>query len=109
MDGVDGAPPTGMTFELATPEPRTVVVTVTGELDMSNVDELAAAVDPVAEDGLERLVVEAGGLRFADSSAIALLVRWSTRVDAVELRDPSPLLRRVITTMGLAQRLQLKP
>jgi stage II sporulation protein AA (anti-sigma F factor antagonist) len=98
-----------MSFELSTPDERTAVVSVAGELDLGNVDQLAAAVDPVVERGLERLVVEVHGLRFADSSAIALLVQWSTRVGEVELRDPPPLLRRVITTMGLTQRLQLKP
>ena len=46
-------------------------------------------------------MLEVSGLRFADSSAIALWVKWSTRVTEVELREPPPLLRRVLTTMGL--------
>jgi hypothetical protein len=32
-------------------------------------------------------------------------VRWSGAVPEFELRDPQPLLRRVISTMGLAERL----
>ena len=96
-----------MRFEVAKPDARTALVTVTGELDLGNVDRLSAAVDQMVTDGLDRLVLEISGLRFADSSAIALWVRWSTKVDQLELRDPSPLLRRVVTTMGLAQRLRL--
>lgn len=96
-----------MSFDVAKPDARTALVTVTGELDLGNVDRLSAAVDQMVTDGLDRLVLEISGLRFADSSAIALWVRWSTKVDQLELRDPSPLLRRVVTTMGLAQRLRL--
>lgn len=96
-----------MSFDVAKPDARTALVTVTGELDLGNVDRLSPAVDQMITDGLDRLVLEISGLRFADSSAIALWVRWSTKVDQLELRDPSPLLRRVVTTMGLAQRLRL--
>jgi hypothetical protein len=55
-----------------------------------------------------RLIIELSDLRFADSSAIALWVRWSTSVDEIELRDVSPILRRVIDSMGLAATLGVK-
>ena len=84
-------------------------MTVSGELDVANIDALEAAVAPVIERRLQRLVLDVGELRFADSSAIALWVRWATAVDEVEVRDPSPLLRKVITSMGLGGRLQLRP
>jgi hypothetical protein len=48
-------------------------------------------------------------LDFADSSAIALFVRWANRVRRIEIREPSPLLRRVIERMGLAERLPMTP
>jgi anti-sigma B factor antagonist len=98
-----------MTFEVATSETGTAVVTVSGELDLGNVERLAAAVSPVIEGGAARLVVNLSGLRFADSSAIALWVRWAKSVSEIELRDPSPLLRRVLTTMGLAETLHVTP
>ena len=44
-------------------------------------------------------------MRFADSSAIALWVRWAGAVSEFELLDPPPLLRRVINAMGLADKL----
>ena len=76
---------------------------------MSNEDELAAAVDPVIADSPARLVLDVSGLRFADSAAIALWVRWANDVGELELRHPSALLRRVIETMGLAERLHPRP
>jgi anti-anti-sigma factor len=98
-----------MTFELQREGDGAAIVRIAGELDMNNVDELAAAVDPIVSRRPERLVVDISGLRFADSSAIALWVRWANLVRQVEIRDPSPLLRRVITRMGLAQRLRMSP
>jgi anti-anti-sigma factor len=98
-----------MRFTVDTPSAGAAVVTISGELDLSSVDQLASAVDPLIADGLESLVLEVGELRFADSSAIALWVQWSTLVDRIELRNASALLRRVITTMGLTKRLTLTP
>ncbi len=107
MDGVDAKPPASMDFTVASPAEGTAVVTISGELDLSNIDRLAAAVDPLIADGIKRLILEVEALRFADSSAIALWVQWSNEVGRVELREPTALLRRVVTTMGLAKRMGL--
>jgi hypothetical protein len=48
-------------------------------------------------------------MEFADSSAIALLVRWANLVPRVEIRQPPELLRRVIARMGLSERLHVTP
>lgn len=109
MDGVEAKPPAELSFHMATPETGTAMVTISGELDLGNIDQLAAAVDPVVAQGLERLILEVGELRFADSSAIAQWVSWSGQVESLELRNAPPLLRRVVTTMGLAGRLRLTP
>ena len=85
----------------------TVTITLRGELDVANADSLDEAVTPLIERGANSLVLDVSELRFADSSAIALWVRWSTRVDHIELRRPSPLLRKVIASMGLSERLRL--
>jgi anti-anti-sigma factor len=84
-------------------------VAITGELDMSNIDQLEAAVSPELVREPARLVVDVAGLTFADSSAIALWVRWAGLVDDFELRSPPGLLRHVIRTMGLADKLRLTP
>jgi anti-sigma B factor antagonist len=92
VTGRDGGPPT---------------ITVRGELDISNIDELEEAAAPVIERRPDRLVVDLSGLRFADSSAIAAWVRWAGAVGEIELRSPSPLLRQIVTKMGLAGTLRL--
>jgi anti-sigma B factor antagonist len=85
----------------------TAVVTISGELDIANIEELETAVSPVLAGKPDRLVIDVGALRFADSSAIALWVRWAGTVGEIELRDVSPLLRRVIGSMGLEEKLRL--
>jgi hypothetical protein len=36
-------------------------------------------------------------------------VQWATAVHKIELRDASPLLRRVVETMGLTEMLGVTP
>jgi anti-anti-sigma factor len=96
-----------LTVEVAARNDDTLSVRLVGELDLSNVERLEAEVAPTLAQHPKRLVVEAGGLEFADSSAIALWLRWSREVDRFELRELSPLLRRVLTAMGLDGRMEL--
>jgi anti-anti-sigma factor len=98
-----------MTFELVSSDERAAVVRVAGELDITTIEDLEQAVQPILERDPQRLVIDASSLRFADSSAIALWVKWSTIVPTLEIRDPQPLLRRVIDSMGLAQTLRVTP
>ena len=97
-----------MSFDLAEASDG-LTVTVSGELDITNVDRLDSVVAPALQRSPRRLVVDVHGLRFADSSAIALLVQWASAVDEIELRDAPALLRRVIETMGLSQTLRVTP
>jgi anti-anti-sigma factor len=102
----NGAP---MTFELISSDDSSAVIRVEGELDITTIDDLDEAVQPVIARDPKRLVIDVSSLRFADSSAIALWVKWSTAVPELEIRDPQPLLRRVIDSMGLAQTLRVTP
>jgi anti-anti-sigma factor len=96
-------------FEVSTDAAGAAVVRISGELDISGVDALDAEVQPLLANKPRRVIVDAGGLRFADSSAIALWVRWATASEEFELRNPTPLLRRVIAGMGLTQKLAVSP
>jgi anti-anti-sigma factor len=78
------------------------IVKVSGEVDMSNVDIVRAAVDRVIAEGPDRIVFDLGGLEFMDSSGLAMLLAVAERISVVELRRPRPLLRRVIELTGLA-------
>lgn len=97
-------------FDLSHEDDRTLVVKLRGELDISNVGDLQDEVDPEIERGAaKRLRIDAQGLRFADTSAIAMWVRWASLVDELELHRPPQLLRTVIESMGLAETLRLAP
>lgn len=85
------------------------VVTLRGELDMTTAPVLDASLAPVIARQPSRLVVKASALEFADSSAIALLVRWANLVRQVEIHEPPALLRHVIARMGLTERLHISP
>ena len=105
MDNLEPMPESLATLEISTTPDGTALVRIGGELDMSSVDRLEVQVAPVLADLPPRVVVDVGDVRFADSSAIAMWVRWAGAVPEFELRDPPPLLRRVIHTMGLAGKL----
>lgn len=98
-----------MTFGVSSDNGATAIVTLSGELDMANIEKLEEGVAPVVDAKPARLVVEVSNLRFADSSAIALWVRWAASVDQFELHGASPLLRRIITSMGLDTTFQMEP
>ena len=105
MDKLEDRSDSLITFDLATTAEREATVTIAGELDLGGISPLDTQVGAAIDRGLDRLIVDVSGLRFADSSAIALWVRWSTAVHTFELRDPPALLRRVIGAMGLAEKL----
>ena len=110
MDELEGGATTGrLRFEVATDDNGSALVRLSGELDMATAQELENAVAPIIDGGPDRLIVDARDLGFADSSAIALWVRWANAVPHLEIREPSKLLRAVIHRMGLAERLHLAP
>lgn len=85
------------------------IVTLSGELDSSNVDALEAIVNPILAQSPERLAFQATHLRFIDSAGIAVLIRAAATVPAIELRDPSPIVRRVIEITALSDLLHIQP
>jgi ABC-type transporter Mla MlaB component len=105
MEELEGQPGQLISFDVVIDGEHHATVSIDGELDMSGIDPLAARVDEVLRHGVTALTVDVGGVRFADSSAIALWVRWASAVETFELREPPPLLRRVIGAMGLTEKL----
>ncbi len=85
------------------------VITVSGELDTSNVASLDQAVQAAVAKGPEQLVFDMRGLRFMDSAGIAVLVGATTHVKRVRLREPSEAVRRVIELTGLSRVLPAEP
>jgi len=107
--GTQPVPEPQVSFEVSDDADGSVLVTIRGELDFSAVDALSQRIAQVLVGNPSRLVVDVSGLRFADSSAIALWVRWAGAIEEFELRRPNPLLLRVIRGMGLAEKLGVTP
>ena len=89
------------------------VISLAGELDLSNAADLEEVLDrvlplpPATHPG--RLTFDLGGLRFMDSSGIALLLRSAGRVTAVSVARPSAIVRRLLEATGLAEVLHIEP
>jgi anti-sigma B factor antagonist len=86
-----------------------LVVRVTGEVDMSNAGKVRAVVDGVTGTGVDRLIFDLGGLEFIDSSGLAVLLAAAQKVPSVQLRNPSPIVRRVVEVTGLSETLPTEP
>ena len=80
----------------------TPVLKLSGELDLSNVGSLRAAIDATYGRGLDRIVFDLSELEFMDSSGLAMFVAIAERIATVELRNPRPVMRRIIELTGLS-------
>lgn len=85
------------------------VLRVSGQLDISNADELEQALARAAATRPRMLVFELSGLEFMDSAGISVLVRARSEVGDVRLRKPSAIVRRLIEITGLEGILQIEP
>jgi anti-anti-sigma factor len=84
-------------------ENGTVVVRLSGELDMTGVVKARAAIDPALGGNPRRLVLDAGGLDYMDSSGIALLILLTHKAPEVQVRNPTPIVRQLIEMTGLSE------
>jgi anti-sigma B factor antagonist len=113
MDDVASPPGSDDGHPLATvehwPEVGGHLVKIIGELDISNVEPVGQAIGHVTAERPALLIFELSELRFIDSSGIALLLGASREVDAVQIRNPSPAVRRVVEITGLTKALPLEP
>lgn len=78
------------------------VLRITGELDLSNVGSISAAIDATYGRDLDHIVFDLSRLRFMDSSGLAMLLSCAERIPTVELREPPPLIRRMIELTGVS-------
>ncbi len=88
-------------------QPGVAVVSVGGELDVSNAETLETLVAEVCDGDPQELVFDLRELSFMDSAGIAVLLGGARRVPNVRLRDPSPAVRRVVEVTGLTTVLRL--
>jgi anti-anti-sigma factor len=109
MDELSATGEDRLNVEFSREDDGAPLVKLRGELDMATAAQLETDLQPMIDRNTRRVVVDARGLEFADSSAIAILVRLANAVEEIEIREPPELLREVIKRMGLDNRLHLVP
>lgn len=80
-----------------------------GELDMLSAVNLRETVEGLVDHQCDHLVVDLSELDFMDSSGIAVLIYAVNSIKAIELRNASPIIRRIIEATGLSNVLRLDP
>jgi stage II sporulation protein AA (anti-sigma F factor antagonist) len=92
---------------------RTAVITVAGEIDLTNAERLRDALLSALNAGALGLVVDLTATTFLDSAGITALVRASRRADAtgatVRLAVTAPAVLRVLGLVGIDQSIQVHP
>jgi len=92
-----------------TQEDGVPVISVAGELDLTNATELRSAIEAVLSGHDQRIVFEVRQLTYMDSSGIALFAYAAGQDREVELRDPTAIVRRLIEMTGLNEVLHIAP
>jgi anti-sigma B factor antagonist len=109
MAELESVLPGELVIEMRADPAGAAIVVLIGELDISNTTRLRDAVASVAAEGTQELIFDLSQLRFMDSSGISVLLEATTKVAAVKIRDPSPIVRRVVETTGLTRVFGLDP
>jgi anti-anti-sigma factor len=85
------------------------VITLAGELDVSNVESLDATVASATEKPAQQLIFDLAELRFMDSAGIAVLIDATEKAESVRLRNASPIVHRLVEATGLTRVLPIEP
>jgi anti-sigma B factor antagonist len=99
MTGLDGSGASLVTLSSREDE-GTLVLALAGELDVTNVDQLRSEIEQARHGRPMPVVFELSELRFMDSSGLALLLSVARQIGQVTLRDPTPIIRRLIELTG---------
>jgi anti-anti-sigma factor len=85
--------------------PSYTVVTLAGELDLDNREQLRATFDTLLNEGRYRIVVDMTGLTFCDSTGLGILVAARKRAEAhggwVRLTTPTAHVYRLFNATGM--------
>jgi anti-sigma B factor antagonist len=108
MDSIESSGEAPLTVDV-TQDGRRVVVAVSGELDLSNVDSLRKRLDDALLSRPAELVFDLSNLTYVDSTGVGLLLRASSTVERFHIRRPSNIVRQVVKYMGLTGVLSMDP
>ncbi len=84
-----------------------VVAHLAGEYDLASLPAMEGEIERLLASDASSVVVDVGELDFMDSSGVAVLLRLANRFGPIEVLNPSSPIRRIIETLGLAERLRL--
>ena len=108
MAELDNNPSTTVVIDTQLDPTGAQIVILSGELDSSNVAQLEARVASITAEPSRSLIFDLTGLQFMDSAGLAVLIGVATRT-SVSLRNPSPVIRRVLEATGLSAVLAIEP
>ena len=90
----------------------TRLVSVVGEVDVSNAGELRSAVDAALSEHPGRVAVDLSQVAYIDSTGIGVLVGASHHADEAgcdfEVTHPQPNVRRVLGLLGVEKELNVE-
>jgi NarL family two-component system response regulator LiaR len=87
-------------------------IEIQGEVDLSNVASLREELTAALDAGATSLVLDCGRLTFIDSTGLGVLAKTSyhlaTKGGSVVVRNPTPLMRRLLEMTRLKQALPIE-
>jgi len=88
-------------------ENGTVLIRLSGDLDMTGVKQARAVIDAALGSDPGRVILDASALEYMDSSGIALMALVTRMAPQVQVRNPTPIVRQLIELTGLSGILQI--
>jgi anti-sigma B factor antagonist len=82
-----------------------VTFRISGQFDISTEQIVRDRLRPAITAATAKLILDVSELTFMDSSGLAVLLVTAHEVPAIELRNPSEVIRRLITIAGLGETL----
>jgi anti-sigma B factor antagonist len=87
-------------------------MTVAGEVDGANADELEAVFSEALGDGARSLVIDCAELAFIDSMGLAAIIAANTEAGlqfgTVTIRNASPMVLRLLKITGIDRILEIE-
>lgn len=108
MAAVDKAQPAPIAVTGVTGVDGAMVVSIAGELDMSNVNVVRTQLEDLLVTAPASIVFDLAELTFMDSSDIAFLVQVAARVKEISLRYVPGLIQRVLEATGVTELLTVE-
>jgi anti-sigma B factor antagonist len=109
MDALADQAGLAATCELLVDPSGTPMLKLRGELDLGSIEPVRPQFDAVIADRPTRVIIDLSELGFIDSSGLSLFLTLANEVAEVELRDPSAIIRRVVTLTGLSDVFTITP